>query len=209
MKDKQVIPKNQTAGGWYSRGYIPHFDVIGLTQHVVFRLFDSLPQNVLAQWEEELKHLSEKDADLERRLRIEHYLDQGYGSCYLREATVAELVQNALLFFDDQRYQLHAWCVMPNHVHVLFTALAGHELGKIVHSWKSFTANEANRHLEREGQFWQKEPYDRYIRNERHFRNAVEYIENNPVKAGLCAMPADWPWSSAALAWERPLPSGL
>ncbi len=208
MKDKQVIPKNQTAGGWYSRGYLPHFDVIGLTQHVVFRLFDSLPQTVLAQWEEELKHLSEKDADLERRQRIEHYLDQGYGSCYLREATVAELVQNALLFFDSQRYQLHAWCVMPNHVHVLFTALAGHELGKIVHSWKSFTANQANHHLEREGQFWQKEPYDRYIRNEKHFRNAVEYIENNPVKAGLCATPADWPWSSAALAWERPLPSG-
>jgi REP element-mobilizing transposase RayT len=58
-------------------------------------------------------------------------------------------------------------------------------MSTIVHSWKSFTAQECNKVLGRTGRFWQREPFDRYIRNERHFRNALTYIENNPVKAGL------------------------
>jgi hypothetical protein len=67
----------------------------------------------------------------------------------------------------------------------------------IVHSWKSFTAHECNKVLDRTGRFWEREPFDRYIRNQRHFRNARIYIENNPVKAGLCKEPTDWTWSSA------------
>jgi len=72
-------------------------------------------------------------------------------------------------------------------------------MSKIVHSWKSFTAHECNKLLGRTGKFWEREPFDRYIRNQRHFWTAMAYIENNPVKAGLCKYPEDWWWSSARL----------
>ena len=86
---------------------------------------------------------------------------------------------------------------MPNHVHTLFTPAAEFEMSGILHSWKSFAAHECNKFLRRSGRFWAREPFDRYIRNERHFHNALAYIEDNPVKAGLCEKPEDWPWSSA------------
>ena len=187
------VPKNNAlpteAPQWYSRGYVPHFDMPGLTQTVTFRLSDSMPQAVLELWREELRLLPEKDSDLERRKRIDAYLDQGHGGCYLRDHRLAEIVQNALLYYDDQRYSLHAWVVMPNHVHTLFTPKVGWTLSQIVHSWKSYTASECNRMLARKGEFWQREPFDRYIRNEQHYENAVRYIEDNPVKAGLCDRP--------------------
>jgi REP element-mobilizing transposase RayT len=99
--------------------------------------------------------------------------------------------------FDGDRYALHAWCVMPNHVHTLFTPQDDYKMSTIVHSWKSFTAHECNKLLGQTGRFWDREPFDRYIRNERHFRSTLAYIEENPVKAGLCNKPEDWLWSSA------------
>jgi REP element-mobilizing transposase RayT len=182
---------------WYSRGYIPHFDQEGLTQTLTFRLVDSMPQAVLDVWREELALLAEKEGNRKRRERIDAYLNKGYGSCYLRDDRIAEIVQNALLNFDNRRYQLHAWVVMPNHVHTLYTAQPGWELSQIAHSWKSFTANECNRVLKRKGEFWQREPFDRYIRSPTHFASALRYIENNPVTTGLCARAEDWKWSSA------------
>ena len=130
------------------------------------------------------------------RERTEAALDRGYGACWLRRPQVAALVQEALLHFDNNRYLLHAWVIMPNHVHALATALGGRYLSTIVHSWKSFTAKSANRSLEREGAFWQADYFDRVMRDEAHFAATVDYIHWNPVKAGLCAKPEDWPWSS-------------
>jgi putative DNA methylase len=196
---------------WYSRGYIPHFDMPGLTQTVTFHLIDSMPQRVLLQWREELRGLPREQSSRERRRRIDAYLDLGLGSCYLKDERLARIVQNTLLYYDGERYLLHAWVVMPNHVHTLFTSQSGWTLSKIAHSWKSFTANECNRVLNRKGEVWQQEPFDRYIRNERHYENAVRYIENNPVKAGLCDRPEDWPWSSAyarARGAQASLPDG-
>ncbi len=141
--------------------------------------------------------MPEARADAERRKRIEAALDAGSGQCWLRDAKIAGIVEDALHYFDSERYRLQAWVVMPNHVHVLLTLLEGHSLSSIVHSWKSFTAKEANRALGREGQFWQVEYFDRFIRNEKHFVAALEYIELNPVKAGLCAKREDWEFSSA------------
>jgi len=88
---------------------------------------------------------------------------------------------------------------MPNHVHVVVEPIEGHGLGGIVHSWKSFSAKEANRTLGRIGPFWHKDYFDRFIRDEGHLGRTVEYVENNPVKAGLAATAADWPWSSCRL----------
>jgi REP element-mobilizing transposase RayT len=191
--------------GWSSRGYLPHYHEAGVTQHVTFRLADSLPVAVIETWQDELRLLPESDALKEKYKRVEQYLDEGHGVCWLQDAGIAEIVQNALLYFAGERYDLTAWCIMPNHVHTLFTPLGEWHWQKIVGSWQSFTANECNQRLARTGQFWQREPFDRYIRNEEHFQNVIRYIERNPVKAGLCATPEDWQWSSA---WARQHPAG-
>ena len=88
---------------------------------------------------------------------------------------------------------------MPNHVHVLLTILPEHPLGTIVSSWKRFTAREANIKLGRSGAFWQTEYWDRFIRNDAHFSATEDYIDNNPVKAGLVSEPRLWPYGSAGL----------
>jgi REP element-mobilizing transposase RayT len=114
-------------------------------------------------------------------------------------------VQDALLHFDGERYQLLAWCLMPNHVHVVIEMLDAHSLSDIVRSWKTFTARLANVSLGRSGPFWHADYFDRYMRDEQHFSQTVEYVENNPVKAGLVQTPADWTWSSArSRALEAP-----
>lgn len=183
--------------GWHSRGYLPHFSDTVHPQFVTFRLFDSMPQEVLRRWAKELEQLPKAALEMEQKKRIEAYLDSGYGSCSLNDPRIAANVQEALLHFENDRYALHAWVIMPNHVHVLFTPLGNWEWGKILHSWRSYTAHECNKMLQRQGEFWQPDPFDRYIRDEQHFANALAYIEKNPVKAGLCEKPQDWQWSSA------------
>ena len=193
--------RNDSTLGWHSRGYLPHFDGGELAQFITFRLNDSLPRDLLIRWKEELKFEQNVQASSMLRRRVEAYLDQGHGSCFLRRPEVAEVVQNALLFHDRTKYKLAAWIVMPNHAHMLCTPCAEHSLAGIMHmhSIKSFAATEANRLLNRSGRFWQKEYFDRYIRNARQFAKTVAYIENNPVKANLCARPEDWQFSSARL----------
>jgi len=91
---------------------------------------------------------------------------------------------------------------MPNHVHALIEVWQT-PLGKILKGWKGYTGKEANKILRCEGTFWQDDYFDRYIRDEAHYRRVVRYIENNPVKAGLVAMALDWPWSSAHFRSEE------
>ena len=201
------FPKSKSRDGWYSRGYLPHFDGAETTQAICYRLFDAMPPEVLERWERELAHLPQEDFNEERRKRVDAYLDQGCGRCYLRQDEMARIVQENLLHFDGERYRLQAWVVMPNHVHVLLTPLAGWNLDRILHSWKSYTANKCNAALHRQGSFWQADFFDRYIRNARHYANALAYIENNPVKAGLCARPEEWRWSSAFFRSAGSLPA--
>jgi REP element-mobilizing transposase RayT len=182
---------------WFSRGYLPHFDLPDLLQSITFRLADSLPQTVLDEMACELAAYPEAKRQTERERRIAVYLDAGHGACWLKDPRLAALVENALLHFDGQRYRLLAWCVMPNHVHALVETKEGLPLSGVVHSWKSFTANEANKILGRTGDFWQREYHDRFIRDDDHYRNAVIYIETNPVKAGLVKTAAAWRYSSA------------
>lgn len=88
---------------------------------------------------------------------------------------------------------------MPNHVHVLFVVLPGASLGKTVGSWKRFTVRRANEQLGRTGAFWQTEYWDRFIRNETHFAATIDYIDENPIKAGLVSEAPLWPYGSARL----------
>jgi len=186
---------------WRSRGYLPHFDQPRLVQALTFRLHDAVPDAVLQSWKAELARVERlpaaRSAEVEIRKRLLRYEDAGHGACWLRDERLASLVENALLHFDDQRYRLIAWCVMPNHVHALVETREGWPLTDIVQSWKSYTAHAANKILRRSGDFWAREYYDRFLRDDRHFRNAVEYIEENPVKAKLAAARHEWRWSSA------------
>lgn len=129
--------------------------------------------------------------------RIEEFLDRCEGPRWLADERVARIVTQALASFNGERYLLHAWVIMPNHIHVLFTPCDSFLLSSIVHSWKSFTSKQAKKITGLEGKFWQPEYLDRAIRNERHFQTAKEYIEYNPVKSGLALRPDEWPWSSA------------
>ena len=182
--------------GWHSRGYLPHCDKPGLIQFVTFRLDDAMPAERRREWEPLLTIEDER----ERHTKLEAYLDRGYGQCHLRGPEAALLVEQTLLFWDAQPYRLCAWVVMPNHVHVLFEVWTV-PLGEAVRSWKKFTALRINRLLGRAGRLWQEDYWDRYMRDEAHFNRARRYVESNPVKAGLCAAAADWPWNSANPKW--------
>ncbi len=182
--------------GWHSRGYLPHFDGGERAQFITFNLYDSVPKTVIEQWRLELATEAEETAQMMLRQRIEKYLDSGYGACYLRQIEIAELVQNSLLHFDGSRYRLRSWVIMPNHVHFLFTPKI--PLSDLIHSIKSYTATKVNKLLNRRGDFWQPDYFDRYIRDDKHFIDTVRYIENNPVKANLCQKPNEWRFSSAS-----------
>ena len=194
---------------WYSRGYLPHRDRMHLVQSITFRLADSIPLEKLKKWEAK-KKLQVHDAELglrgpsvnfERQLKIEAWADAGFGCCALQHPTMAKVMEDTLLMFDKEKYHLLAWCIMPNHVHVVIETIT--ELKKIVQSWKSFTGRWAMRENEKLGlglsgkSFWMPDYWDRYIRNKQNLENVVLYIHENPVKAGLCKNATDWRWSSA------------
>ena len=182
----------QGFAGWHQRGYLPHRDAPGLTQFVTFRLHDSFPASRRAEWEALLR-ISESR---ERRRQLEDYLDRGYGECWLRRSDIAARAEASLRHFDGQRFQLLAWTIMPNHIHVL-VQIWQIPLVTLLHSWKGFIARESNKRLHRDGAFWQREYWDTYMRSEEQSVKAVDYTEQNPVKAGLVKQTKDWPWSSA------------
>lgn len=132
------------------------------------------------------------------------------GPLYLRIPQIANLVVDAIYYGANivGHYQLHAFVVMPNHVHLLVTPLI--PVSKIMHSLKRFTAREANRILHLTGKaFWQDESYDHLVRDSTEFQRICRYIECNPVKAGLVSSPEEFLWSSARPIDNRPQVSNL
>ena len=186
---------------WRSRGYLPHFEQPRLVQSLSFRLHDAVPEKVVESWKRELSWIenlpSTDPREIELHNRISRYEDAGHGACWLRDDRIAALVESALLHFDGKRYRLIAWCIMPNHVHGLIELNEERSLATVIHSWKSYTAHVANEILGRSGDFWFREYFDRFIRDDRHFSRAVSYIERNPVQARLVRLPEEWRWSSA------------
>ena len=128
------------------------------------------------------------------------------GPDWLHNPQIAELVGQSLHFFDKQRYDLLAFCLMINHVHVVLTPLLKAEdryypLAQIMHSIKGYTAGKANQVLARQGAFWQHESYDHYARDEDELDRILAYVVNNPVKAGLVIDPHLWPWTYNKYDW--------
>lgn len=192
--DQPLAAEDKTLGflGWHERGHLPHCDKPGLVQLVTVRLADSLPEFRRAEWE----HLLKIEDVRERREKLEEYLDRGVGECLLQHTSIAACVEECLLFYHGKRYELLAWCVMPNHAHILLHVWDW-PLSKILQNWKSITAIKANRDLGRKGTFWQREYWDTFMRNETQERAAIRYVENNPVKAKLSKLPENWPFNSA------------
>jgi putative transposase len=185
--------------GWNDRGYLPHFDAASAVQGITFRLHDSIPRRMLTALESDAKLVKSE----RKRAAIQKLLDRGYGECYFKIAEVAREVEDALLYFDRERYRLIAWVVMPNHVHCVIEQVSGWTLAKVLHSWKSYSGKQAWAVLERLGHkrgkhFWHRDYFDRFVRDEEHLGKAIQYVEYNPVKAGLCENPEDWPFSSAS-----------
>ena len=212
---RQLTDEERAQGflGWHERGYLPHCDFPNLIQFVTFRLEDSMPAARRGEWEHLLKIENVRD----RRTKLEEYLDRGVGECHLRDERIAKIAEDALLHFQNDRYELLAWCVMPNHVHVLVDVRLT-PLGKMLQSWKRFIATQAEAILaERRSPTrqvadddsnepgrrpalqlrWQREYWDTFMRDEELERKAVRYIDNNPMKAKLCRTAEEWKFSSA------------
>lgn len=167
---------------------------------VTFRLAGSLPRFLLeelrAKLRAELPTNSTSDARVKKfhAKEVENFLDVGHGPQHLARPEIAEAVTAALRAFDGVRYKLFAWCLMPNHVHVVFQPLGEWELASILHSWKSFTARRAQREFGIRGAFWHREYYDHLIRDGEQFSRAVKYVVENPARAGL----EGWRWVGVA-----------
>ena len=226
----------------HCRKYLPHIENQRY-QMITYRLYDSVPREVIEQWKREvvggvraasplnneyaaigtqassLQNLragsprsnasseidvqragsphSNKSKVREKLVMIDKYEDSGVGQCFMRDDRVAQIVKDTLFYYDGKKYKIIAWCIMPNHVHILIEVFNGFSLSEIIHSWKSFSANQINKLLNRTGQVWMMEYFDRYIRDYEHFDKVVNYIHNNPVKAGLVKSPSEYRWSSA------------
>ncbi len=172
-------------------GNLPHWHQEGKVQFVTFRLADSLPQSVVDETKKVIATFRELNpepwsAETMQRYRnlvrkgTEKFLDRGYGSCILARKEIRDIVSSALHYYDGTRYDLIAYVVMPNHVHVIICPYEGQKASEIFHDIKGFSAREINRKLNRKGQLWFRESFDRLIRSEEDLKYKIAYIKNNP-----------------------------
>ena len=214
MHDPKGKNSETDINGWYWGPNLPHFDNLTVIQHVTFHLSDSLPKSALEQLEQDICSLPEVKQSEERKKRLNALIDAGYGSCILRLPKLAAMAENSILFFDGKHYHLFAWVVMPNHIHVLFQQLNGWTHKQIVGTWRRHMAQEIYTYFINKAELsppedgcdpqyphpvWHRDYWDRYIRNEAHFLQVINYIHRNPVKAKLVRKPEDWQWGSARL----------
>lgn len=175
----------------WQHGNLPHRNRDSLVQFVTFRLADSLPQEVLKELEKEFERLPETKREVEKRKRIEEWIDKGLGCCAMAKPEMAQVVFDTLQYYDGDKYHLLAWSIMPNHVHVLIETKSN--LTKIIQAWKSYTGKWAFANNEKYDlgidkgakRFWMSEHWDRFMRNRLHFENTLQYILDNPKNAHL------------------------
>jgi REP element-mobilizing transposase RayT len=214
----------------FYRRHLPHWQPQGAVFFVTFRLKDSLPYEVIESLREERErakvtlhnlpaadHASQKTPNDQHYFeKWEEYLDKAeFGPRWLSQPEIAVIVKEAMHYRDGKVFDLHTFCIMANHVHVIFEPLSksdwqsdllGSEyptgvlrdhsdLHKIMQSLKRHTARQANLVLGREGPFWQDESYDHVIRDHEEYVRIIHYVLDNPVKAGLVACWEDWPWT--------------
>lgn len=201
---------------FFYRRTLPHYQSPGATLFVTIRLADSLPKSVLIELqaeavrvERELARIPDpaeraRQAYIEQRRqfgRWDRCLDAAEaGPHWLRQPEIAQIVSESLHFLNGRHYNLDAFCIMSNHAHIVFEPRLQDDgtycpLAKTMHSLKLYTARRANSLLGRDGKFWHHERYDHEVRDEDEWRRIVEYVLNNPVKAGLVNDWQAWPWT--------------
>ena len=182
----------------FSKNRLPHWQQEGAVYFVTFRLADSVPRHLLRQWNEEKEvwrrlhpppwtEANEREYHARFSAAMERWLDAGHGACVLREPACAGIIAEVLRHFEGERCTQWAWVVMPTHMHGVFTVRTGHTLEALLHSWKLFSARRINALNGKTGRLWQKDYFDRLVRDAEHFARCVRYIRRNPVKAGLRA----------------------
>ena len=180
----------------FTANRLPHWQQKGAVYFVTFRLADAVPHNLRTRWESEREawlhiHPRPWSAEVEREYHnrfsgaVERWLDAGHGSCILRRPDCASVVAEALRHFAGDRIAQIAWIVMPNHVHVVFVLNSAWLLENIILSWKGFTARQINALIGRTGGVWQRDYFDRLVRNAKHLANCIRYVRRNPQKARL------------------------
>jgi putative transposase len=180
----------------HTENRLPHWQQEGAVYFITFRLADAVPSRLRNQWESEREawlcvHPEPWDFNIEREYHqrfsgaIKRWLDAGHGACLLRRRDYAEIVAETLHHFEGVRLAMISAVVMPNHVHALFVQNPEWPLEKLIRSWKGFTARQINRLIGRSGGLWQRDYFDRLVRDEKHFANCVRYIRRNPEKARL------------------------
>jgi putative transposase len=180
----------------FTANRVPHWQQQGAVYFVTFRLADAVPRRLRTEWEYEREawlrvHPEPWTAETEREYHVrfsgamERWLDAGHGSCVLRRNNCAAFVAEALRHFDGARLAIISAVVMPNHVHALFVQKADWPLEELLRSWKSFSSRKINSLLGRDGSLWQRDYFDRLVRDEKHFANCVRYIRRNPGKVHL------------------------
>jgi REP element-mobilizing transposase RayT len=175
---------------------LPHWRQSGATYFVTFRLKDSLPKEKLdliksmrrlweaknppprnqAAWQEYAKTVSAS---------VEQWLDQGSGACHFKKRAFADELARSILHFQDQRYFVSCYIVMPNHCHLVIRPVGDFKLEDVTGAMKGVSARFVNEANGRTGSLWQRESFDRIIRDEEHLYRVVQYIGNNPLKARL------------------------
>jgi putative transposase len=182
----------------HTENRLPHWQQAGAVYFVTFRLADAVPIRLRNQWQDERDgwlrvHPGPWTPDIEREYHqrfsgeFERWLDSGHGSCLLRRPDCAQMVAETLRHFEGSRVVMISFAVMPSHVHALFVQNPDWPLEKLMHSWKRFMTRQINTLLGRSGSFWQRDYFDRLVRDEDHFGNCVRYIRRNPGKANLGA----------------------
>lgn len=178
----------------FYRRNLPHWHPEGKCIFLTWRLYGSLPVGFLRG----LRLKAQLKPAEEFRL-AEKLLDRpAQGPLWLKNPSIANAMVEMLLYraFELRRFDLHAYSVMANHIHVLLKPFA--QMRLVTRELKGASARTLNAILNRTGQFWQSESFDHWVRNEGQFVRVKNYIECNPVKAGLVANIEDWPWSSAS-----------
>ena len=168
-------------------GHLPHLSQQQKLYAVTFRLQDSLPKMAIESYLKECKELYGDDqsafkSKLESFMhkKMMEYLDMGYGECLLRNPDARKIIEEAFRYIHENMATVHAYVIMPNHVHIVLETKEDVEIQQVMHNLKRYTASKINQLLQREGSVWQREYYDRIIRNEAHYENAIKYIINNP-----------------------------
>ena len=178
------------------RDRLPHWHQDKTLVFLTWRLAGSLPQSAIAKITEHRdawlscnpKPWNQSQASEYNRkfiLPLEDKLDAGLGDCVLRQPEIREIVTRAFHHFDEERYLIDCYVIMPNHVHLLLILDPNHSLKEVVQFLKSFTSKAINRQLGLSGKLWQRGYWDRLIRSEKHLKWTRDYISRNPEKLNV------------------------